>query len=80
MPKINVTRPFSLKRTGSAEIRHFAVGAYEITEAELGHWFVQACIRDGYAVLAAEAPAEVPADVVPEASNGPDPAAKKAKK
>jgi hypothetical protein len=83
MAKIKVIKPFGLVLGKGVPLHDFTVGEHDISDVELEHWYMQACIKEGRAVLVAEAPAEtaeVSADVVPEASNGPEPAAKKAKK
>jgi hypothetical protein len=61
MPKIIVTKPFRLA-SERVPARLFAPGEHEISEAELGHWFVKACLREGRAVLA---PLPVPMDEPP---------------
>jgi hypothetical protein len=48
MPRIHVLQPFVL-RIGQTRVV-YDVGVHEISEADLGHWFVQACIKDGRAV------------------------------
>lgn len=54
MPKIKVELPFSMRREGEAELLAFTSGVHEVDADVLKHWFVQACIKDGRAVLLGE--------------------------
>ena len=76
MTKITVLRPFGLRLTQHAPLREFTPGEHEIGEEELGHWFVQACLKSGKAVLTAEPSAPEPA---PEPESAPEPAPEPAK-
>lgn len=56
MIKIQVQHPFTVRREGCAELLAFTVGVHEVDADVLKHWFVQACITDGRAVLLGTAP------------------------
>lgn len=54
MPTIHIIHPFSLRPATGAEERVFAAGQHTVTSEELGHWFMQGCLKEGRAVLVAE--------------------------
>lgn len=56
MTKIQVKHPFTVRLEGEASLLAFTQGEHEVDEDVLRHWFVQACLRDGRAVLLTEAP------------------------
>jgi hypothetical protein len=75
MPKIQVLQPFVL-RDGERRIV-FDVGTHDVTDAELSHWFVQACIADGRAVPLGEGESAGTDETIPptgEADSTPAPA------
>lgn len=58
MPILKVVKPFILRISGNDAAftrREFTVGEHQVGQAELGHWFVQACIKDGRAFVLADA-------------------------
>lgn len=57
MPVIEVKKPFGLRISSKAEKRDFSVGRHTVSEEELGHWFMQACLspEDGRAELVTDA-------------------------
>lgn len=40
MPKINITKPFTLKRDNGTE-QAFRAGVYDVSDEDAGHWFFQ---------------------------------------
>jgi len=72
MKTIKVVSPIRLRlRTGEAA-REFAPGAHTLTEEEFGHWFMQACIKEGRAVVVAEKSPEVEKSPAPVQENEAD--------
>ena len=59
MPVIVVNKPFGLRISSKAEQRIFGVGRHTVSDAELAHWFMQACLSDGRADLVAETDTDV---------------------
>ena len=53
MPVIVVNKPFALRINSQAERRDFGVGRHTVSEKELAHWFMQACLapEDGRAEM-----------------------------
>lgn len=51
MPTIEVLQPFGLRLDSSTPRRDFGHGVHEVSDAELDHWFMQACLKDKRAVL-----------------------------
>lgn len=53
MPVIEVKKPFGLRISSEAERRDFGVGRQTVSEEELAHWFMKACLskEDGRAEL-----------------------------
>jgi hypothetical protein len=49
MSRIKVLRPFSLRLSRFTPPRAFTIGEHEISEKEEKNWFMQACIKDGWA-------------------------------
>lgn len=49
MAQIRVFRPFYLNTVPGSPARLFAPGVHTLTEAEVGHWYVRACVKDGLA-------------------------------
>jgi len=66
MPVIEVKKPFGLRLGSDRERRDFSIGEYSVSDEELDHWFVQACLKDGRAVLVREL-VEVEPDAAPDA-------------
>lgn len=66
MKKIKVISPIRLRVSSDAPVRAFAPGVHTVSEEELQHWFLQACIKEGRAVLMAE-PEQGAADKAPPA-------------
>lgn len=64
MPVITVVKPFGLRLGSGRDRRDFAIGEHVVSDEELAHWFVQACLKDGRAVLAVES--------VPEEETAPE--------
>jgi hypothetical protein len=60
MPVIEVKKPFGLRISSKAERRDFGVGRHTVSEEELAHWFMQACLspEDGRAELVTDADEE----------------------
>jgi hypothetical protein len=54
MQKIKVLSPIRLRVRTGAPARDFTPGVHEVSEEEFGHWFMQACIKEGRAVLVTE--------------------------
>jgi len=54
--KIFVTSAFSVRLVTGEEPRVFARGAHELSEEEIDHWFVQACIQEGRARVLSDGP------------------------
>ncbi len=69
MPTIKVEHPFSLRSASDKPRREFGKGTHEISNVELNHWFIQACLEEGRASLVADAP---PAEDVAEDAPGGD--------
>lgn len=59
MPAIKVDQPFSLRVNSKSQVREFGRGIHKISEAELGHWFMQGCLKEGRAALLADEPVEM---------------------
>jgi len=53
MKKIKVIHPFSLRPGSGQPVRVFTAGIHEISDEELGHWFVKDCLKEGRAALLA---------------------------
>ena len=51
MKKISVSSTFSVRFASGKKLRVFTPGVYELSEEELGNWFVQGCIREGRAAV-----------------------------
>lgn len=66
MTKIQVKHPFTVRLEGEASLLAFTQGEHELDEDVLQHWFVQACLRDGRAVLLAQSPHAEEAKQEPE--------------
>lgn len=58
MPIIKVIKPFGLRLSSDKERQDFGVGEHFLSDEELRHWFVQACIKEGRAALVPEPVAE----------------------
>lgn len=67
MPTIKVDHPFSLRVSSDAELREFDKGQHTVTTAELEHWFIQGCLKEGRATLVSDADIE-PAPEQPQPS------------
>lgn len=52
--RITVIHPFSLRPGSGKPVREFPAGEHSITRDEYDHWFLQACLEDGRAVLLAD--------------------------
>ena len=66
MHKIKVTRPFSLRLGSGQPLRAFSPGTHDISDEEMAHWFVQACINDGLAELVSAELAQKEAATAPD--------------
>lgn len=62
MPVIKVIKPFGLRQGGKAERKDFGIGEHFVNDEELAHWFVQACLKEGRAMLVAESGMETAED------------------
>lgn len=51
--QIKVDQPFALRLDSESEIREFGKGLHKVSDAELAHWFIQGCLKEGRAVLVA---------------------------
>ncbi|WP_448875223.1 Rho termination factor N-terminal domain-containing protein [Desulfobulbus propionicus] len=51
MKKISVSSTFSVRFASGKKLRVFTPGVHELSEEELGNWFVQGCIREGRAAV-----------------------------
>ena len=51
MKKISVSSTFSVRFASGKKLRVFTPGMHELSEEELGNWFVQGCIREGRAAV-----------------------------
>lgn len=58
MPTIKVDHPFSLRVSSGAELREFGKGQHTVSQAELEHWFIQGCLKEGRATLVPDAAIE----------------------
>ena len=90
MVRIKVNRPIALTlgptdnlfdAISGKNTREMKPGIHEVSEAELGHWFIQALIADGAVEVLAEPASEpeaVDAEVIEEAApeEKPEPEAK----
>lgn len=51
MKKISVSSTFSVRFASGKKLRVFTPGVHELSEEEIGNWFVQGCIREGRAAV-----------------------------
>jgi hypothetical protein len=51
MKKISVSHEFRVRFAPGGTRREFTPGVHELSEEELGNWFVQGCIREGRAAV-----------------------------
>jgi hypothetical protein len=51
MKKISVSSTFSVRFASGKKLRVFTPGVHELSEEEIGNWFVQGCILEGRAAV-----------------------------
>lgn len=70
MPVITVVKPFGLRL--GREVHSFGIGEHCVSDEEFGHWFLQACLKDGRAVRMPEPAAEGSGEEQPPARDEPE--------